>query len=236
MKTCAALLAVLALAGFAANAQNFSSTGYSDQTTIIEPEPDDCAGGHLSYNHDDSFENGYCWQYGGTVPPYYGAFGEGYSLGRGGVICGAFWLTQLGYFNGRPADLYVWEGGVTAPPGLVEGVVFGQVFQNIATWPLISRHVVNMYIGACGEFTIGYWADFSAETCQWFCAADQNGFGGHPWTNVAPGMGYPTGWQDPSPIWGPTQSLGFGSWFDPDFTCGSPVEAETWGSIKSLFE
>ncbi len=93
MKKPAVLLAVLGLAVFGANAENFSSTGYSDQTTITGPGPDACAYGDLIYNHDGSFENGYCWQYGGVVPPSYGAFGEGYEIGVGCVACGAFWLT-----------------------------------------------------------------------------------------------------------------------------------------------
>ena len=53
-----------------------------------------------------------------------------------------------------------------------------------------------------------YWANFSNQMCGYFIAADTNGFGGCPMTNVAPGIGYPTGWNPVSVIWGPTQSLG----------------------------
>ncbi len=231
MKTFAALLAVLALAGFAANAENFSSTGYSAGTTIVGSGVDACANGTLFVNHDGGFENGYCWQSGGIVPPYYGAFAEGFDLGSGCVFCGAFWLTQVGQFTGRPADLYVWDGD--NPPGAVVGMVAGHVFQNIAIWPSISQHDADMGICVYGPFSIGYWADFSAEVCQWFIAADQDGFGGMPWTCIAPGIGYPTGWNNPTAVWGPTQSMGLGAWFGAGY---SPVEAQTWGSIKALFE
>ncbi len=230
MKKPVVLLAVLALAGFAANAENFSSTGYSAETTIVGSGADACAHGDLIHNHG-SFQSCYCWQFGGIVPPYYGAFAEGYDLGPGCVFCGAFWLTQLGYFNGKPADLYVWEGD--NPPGAVVGMIAGHVFQNIAIWNSISQHDADMNIRVYGPFSIGYWADFSNETCQWFVAVDQEGAGGMPWTCVAPGIGYPAGWNNPSTIWGPTQSLGLGVWFGEG---GSPVETQTWGSIKALFE
>ncbi len=125
---------------------------------------------------------------------------------------------------------------MTTPPGAVVDVRVGRVFSDIAYWPSISQHDAEMYIPGWGEFTIGYWADFSNEVCQWFVAADQDGFGGYPWTNIAPGIGYPTGWTNPSEVWGSTQSLGIGVWFTDPIVCGSPVEAQTWGSIKGLFE
>ena len=63
-------------------------------------------------------------------------------------------------------------------------------------------------------------------------AADLDGAGGHPWTYIAPGIGYPTGWNDPSIIWGTTQSLGLGGVFSG---C-SPAESRSWGSMKALFQ
>ena len=48
----------------------------------------------------------------------------------------------------------------------------------------------------------------------------------------APGIGYPTGWNDPSVVWGPTQSLGLGL----VYVWNSPVESQSWGSIKSMFK
>ena len=114
---------------------------------------------------------------------------------------------------------------------LLSGVAVG----TIAFWPSISQHDVAMGCVVCDEFTLGYWADFSWRTRDlgWFIAIDQNGPGGHPWTNIAPGIGFPTGWHDPEVVWGATQSLGFGVYFGPG---ASPVEEATWGEIKSLFE
>ena len=162
MKRFATLLAILALTGFAANAADFGELGFSKDTQIQEPGNDECVG-TLFYNHDGSFENGYCWQYGGIVPPYYGAFGEGYDLGAVFVECSAHWLSQTGAFVGQPADIYLWDGGVTGAPGGVLSMVAGVVFDPIAFWPSCSQHDVEIGYHVGGEFTVGYWADFSNE-------------------------------------------------------------------------
>ncbi len=52
-----------------------------------------------------------------------------------------------------------------------------------------------------------------------------------PWTCIAPGIGLPTGWHDPSLVWGDTRSMGCGVYFER----GTPVEPETWGAVKSLY-
>jgi hypothetical protein len=231
MKKFATLLAVLALVG-AAGAADYSELGYSEDTIVISDQSDQCSG-VMIYNHDFSFENGYCWQYGGIVPPYYGCFAEGFDVGAVNVECGLYWLSQIGYYMGQPLDAYVWAGGVTGPPGDVLCVTPGVTGLNIGYWPSCTMNEVE--IGCCvpGEFTTGYWADFSAMVCQWYCCADLNGFGGFPWTCIAPGIGYPTGWQDPTLIWGTTQSMAIGATVTDD---PSPAESQTWGSIKSLFE
>ncbi len=235
MKKFAALLAVLAVSAFAAHATNPVSLGYTESGTVLGPGPDACAHGTLFMNHDGSFENGYAWQYGGCVAPYYGAFGEGYDLGSAGACCGAFWVSTLpGYFFGQSADCYVWAGGVGGAPGAVLGVVTGVVFSNVPNWPTCAENDVEMHIIVSGPFTVGYWGNWPGALCGYFCAADLNGFGGAPWTNIAPGIGYPTGWNDPSIVWGPTQSMGIGVYFGD---CGNtPAEPQTWGAIKALFE
>jgi hypothetical protein len=210
------------------------SLGYSTETVVQGVQGDACANGTLYMNHDGTFENGYAWQYGGTVAPYYGAFGEGYDLGPGTVFCGAMWLSTLpGFDLGQRLDAYVWNGGVGGVPGGVAGVVTGYDPSTIGNWPAITQHDVDMNIAVTGAFTFGYWGNWPGAQCGWFCAADLDGFGGYPWTNIAPGIGYPTGWNDPSIIWGPTQSMGLGAYFGEG---GTPVEAQTWGSIKALFE
>jgi hypothetical protein len=233
MKKFAALLLVLAMAA-AANATNPVSLGYSDQGTTIGSGADACAGGTLYVNHDGSFENGYAWRYGGTALPYYGSFGEGYTgLGAGFVCCGAFWLSTLpGMYTGQLYDAYVWNGAVL--PGSVVGMVPGNTPTGVGNWPTVTQHDVAMNIAVTGDFTIGYWGNWPGGPNGWFCGADLNGFGGIPWTYIAPGIGYPTGWNDPSIIWGPTQSMGCGAYFGGN--CNVPVETQSWGSIKALFE
>jgi hypothetical protein len=209
-----------------------SSLGYSAETVVLGPGPDACAAGVLVANHNGTFENGYAWRTGGEAPPYYGAFGEGYDLGAGTVYCGAYWLSTLpGYFFGQTADCYVWEGGAGSAPGAVLGVVTGVQFDAIPVWPEIGQFDVDLNIAVSGPFTVGYWGNWPGTLNAWFCAADTDGPGGAPWTCIAPEIGYPTGWSDPSIVWGATQSMGCAAYFEQ----ATPVEAETWGTLKSLF-
>jgi hypothetical protein len=237
VKNLAFLLAALGLSVVAAHATNAVSLGYSDNTTVINSGGNDnCAEGTLFVNHDGSFENGYAWHYGGTVPPYYGAFGEGYDLGPSGIVaCGAYWISTLHGGGWQPTDLYVWAGGAgSGTPGVVLSMVPGIYFASIPTWPTLAENDVSIYTHVTGEFTVGYWGDWPGLSNDYFIGADLNGLGGHPWTNIAPGIGYPTGWNDPSVVWGPTQSLGIGVWWTDDVW--SPVVPKTWGSIKAMFE
>ena len=41
---------------------------------IAHPGRSNPCNGTLSIKHDGSAEDGYCWQYGGVLPPLYGAF------------------------------------------------------------------------------------------------------------------------------------------------------------------
>jgi hypothetical protein len=236
MKRFVVLLAVLALSAFAAHATDAVSLGYSDDVTVINTGGDDaCAAGTLYANHDGSFENGYAWRYGGVVAPYYGAFGESYDLDYGNVCCVALWVSTVpGGFTGQSCDVYVWAGGIGSTPGAVLQMVPGIVLTNVPNWPTCSENDITVPVGLSGPFTVGYWGNWPGAANAYFCAADLNGFGGNPWTNIAPGIGYPTGWNDPSIVWGPTQSMGIGVYWGDCYT--SPVETRTWGSIKALFE
>jgi len=190
-------------------------------------------GDSLFVNHDWSFENGYAWSFSGIVPPDYGAFGEGLDLGSGDVTCGAFWFTQVGLYFGSPIDVYVWDGGVSGPPGAV--LWYGcciSIPGAIGMWPQVSQHDIEIGLPIAGAVTIGFWANFSASVNEFLVCADENGPGGHPWTNIAPGIGYPTGWHNPRVVWGLTRSLGLGLYFVAAIT---PVEPYTWGHIKSLY-
>jgi hypothetical protein len=140
--------------------------------------------------------------------------------------------TLPGYFYGQTCDVYVWEGGVTRAPGTVLGMVPGNVLSNVPVWPTVGENdvVVPGYV-VQGEVTVGYWGNWPGASCAYFIGADLDGYGGYPWTYIAPGIGYPTGWNDPSVIWGLTQSLGLGL----VYVWNSPVESQSWGSIKSMF-
>ena len=62
---------------------------------------------------------------------------------------------------------------------------------------------------------------------------DLDGPGGCAMTNIAPGIGYPTGWQNVSVTWGPTQALGIGAEVTP---CDPvPTMESSWGRVKSLY-
>jgi len=226
------LIATCVLGAPPAEASPAVSLGYSEETAILGTGIEECASGILTYHHDGSFENGYAWQYSGQQPPYYGALGEAYDLTEGLVVCGAYWLSQLmDFWVDPPADCYIWQGGTGSAPGAVLALVAGVDFGPTAIWPAISRHDIEMGVAVDGPFTIGYWGRWPGNGSGWYCAADVNGAVGHPWTCIAPGIGYPSGWQDPSVVWGPTASMGCGVYFQE----GTPVESETWGSIKAVF-
>jgi len=234
MKRLTLLLALLGLlAGNAGAVPNAGSVGHGQGIILPSPDTDPCGGlGQLCLNFDGSAENGYCWQYGGIVPPYYGAFAECCDLGDA-TICGIeLLLTGVGYPCG-PFDAYVWAdaGGY---PGNVLGTTAGLNPCPVATWPSISTHdfAVNP-VGVSGMAWFGYWANYSTAPCGYFVAADTNGFGGCPYTNIAPGIGYPTGWNNVSAVWGPTQSIGIGVWSTGPIT---PVRETSWGRVKLAFE
>jgi len=212
---------------------DFCVLGPRDDTITISSAEDDCPG-TLFVDHDGTFESAFCWTYGGVQPPYYGAFAEGFSLGSGRVECASFWVTQTGGWEEDPLDLYIWEGGVSGPPGIVLYLDANMVLQQVPGWPTLGQNDFEVAFDIEGEFSIGYWADFHGGPCAWFLGADEsNPEEGHPWTNIAPGVGYPTGWQHPYVVWGQMQAWGIGTYFTEG---GTPAGSSTWGALKALFE
>ena len=99
------------------------------------------------------------------------------------MICGAYWLTTVPEQNeGEPADLYIWEGGVTAEPGGILFVRPDVVFRNIPLWPEFGENDVSIGIEVAGEFTIGFWGNWGPpfSTADFFIASDEDGAGGNP--------------------------------------------------------
>ncbi len=82
-----------------------------------------------------------------------------------------------------------------------------------AIWPSFTLADINTTDEwVWGNFFIGYWGEWPGAIGGWFIGADLNGVGGMPRTNIAPGIGYPTGWNDVSVVWGPTSALGIGAY------------------------
>lgn len=230
-------LATLLLAAMPclAGATDFDSVGYtSEPGEIIGGGLDECTG-TLLFHHDETFENGYAWRYNGVAPPYYGSFGEGFAMGGNATIqCIALWLTQVGGYSDEICDVYIWEGGVTTEPGAVLSVLYDVEPGPPAIWPDISQHDVDIpdYAVNDGELTVGYWPNWPGGYASFYCSADLDGPGGNPWTCLAPASGYGTGWADPSVVWGPTESMGLGFYYDVP----TPAGSATWGAVKRLFQ
>jgi hypothetical protein len=203
---------------------------------IIQPSPDDnpCDGAAtLQLNFDGTVENGYCWDLGGTVPPYYGAFAECYRWT--GHLCGIeLWLTGLGY-PCDPCDLYVWEDAGGAPGNIMQ-MTPGANPCPVAVWPQVSIHDLPIdCLDVNGAFWVGYWEDNYEGRCGYFIAADTNGFGTCPYTNIAPGIGYETGWHNVTYVWGATAAIGIGVWCG-EGACGPvPTRETSWGAVKQLY-
>jgi hypothetical protein len=223
------VLCILTMSPNTTSANDAASLGYCEDT-FIESDGRDCAG-VLLCNHDFSFENAYCWQYEGAAPPYYGAFAEGYEVGGRSVECGIYWLTTLGWYP-DPMDVYVWSGGVDGPPGGVLCMIPGVGPLNVGYWPACAENEIEMHCCSSGEVAVGFWSNNAGEQCTFYCCADESGTPGHPWTCIAPGIGYPTGWQHPSVVFPGCSSMGIGITVTED---PSPVESNTWGEIKSLY-
>lgn len=177
--------------------------------------------GTFQIHSDGVYENGYAWSNDGVAAPNYGAFAECYNVSTHPICSIVLDLTQVGYQSGQTLDAYIWDSYAGAP-GTVLTLVAGVNPGPIAFWPSISRHTIATGIDNCpvGDVWAGFWGDWPGASPGWFVAADIAGFGGLcPFTNVAPGIGYPTGWQDVSIIWGQTQALGIGIEVDEFTEC-----------------
>ena len=227
-------IACLLLLPLAANAANFEKVyNGTDVVHGILLDSQDGGCGTLQMNADGSYENGYAWTYAGIVEPYYGAFAECYSGTNQNLCSAVFDFTQVGNDFGQTMDVYVWDdaGGI---PGNVICTSFSVDPTPIAFWPSISRHTVPMTCDCLPDnFWLGYWGDCHLQVSGWYIAADLDGLGGCPMNNIAPGIGFPTGWNSVTVVWGPTQAIGIGCETVP---CGPvPARESSWGGVKGLY-
>lgn len=237
MRKVAILLILTGIAG-AAGAAILTQGSIGRGRGVELPRRDRSCPGILHLNYDGSIENAYCWQYNQCYPPYYGAFAECYQ--GGDCVTGVeLKLTGIGY-PCSACDIYVWadDGGI---PGAVLRRMTGFNPCPIATWPNVSTH------DACldppctidgAPFWVGFFPTDPLWLCGYWVAADTNGPGGCPFTNIAPQTGYPTGWHDCSIVWGPTAAIGIGAWIGQGDACAGPVPTResSWGRIKQTYE
>ena len=183
---------------------------------------------------DGQYDASIGWQYGGVQTPAYGAFAECYA-GTWDVCAAVLDLTRTdGSLPSSTLDAYLWSDDGAAP-GNVLCIVTGADPGPVAFWPQFSRHEIPFPSGCCVEGTwwVGYWPHWPGSTARWYTMADEAGVSGCPFTNIAPGIGYPTGWHDVSVVFGPINSIGIGAAVLP---CSpTSVTHSTWGAMKALY-
>lgn len=204
--------------------------GPSPGSIAIPNSDSEC--GTVSMNSDGTYEYAFAWQYGGVVPPNYGAFAE-CQPGAGEICAVVLDLTQDSFRDYR-TDIYVWDDS-DGHPGTVLRMQAGVDMVGIAFWPNFSRHTVTLSDPVCteGPCWLGFWGEWPGSSTEYYVGADLDGPGGCPMTNIAPGIGYPSGWQPVSVAFGPTSALGIGAEVRE---CGPvPVRTSSWGHVKQLY-
>lgn len=188
--------------------------------------------GTLLLNADASYENAIAWQYGGVAPPDYGSFAECYQ-GAHGVCAVVIDNTQVGFWAGRATSVFVWSD-LGGSPGTVQ-CMQSQILPVPGYWPNVTRNTVTLSSVCCvsESWWVGFRGEWPGDTCDYFVGADLDGPGGCAMTNIAPGIGFPTGWQNVSVAWGPTAALGIG--VEVVACAPVPMAPRTWGAVKSLY-
>lgn len=233
---------LLVLPQFASAEGPTASLGFHPDTQIIPSQDQEiCPETTLLQNDDGSIESGYAWRFAGVVPPDYGSWAECYDSE---FVCGIQFLFTANYQLGYTMDVYVWESvaeGDPAPgpdPGNIICVLPDISPWPIAEWPEISVHDIQVCCEANGDHFVGYWGNWPGLGPGWFTTGDHNGPGGGcPRTKVAPGIGWPTGWQDPADleIWGEIRALGIREFAGVGDCEPTSSGKTTWGKIKALY-
>ena len=238
MKTWMFICLLLFALPFVADAEETIAFIEGSGVHLPTTDTDPCPPSGLALNHDGSTESGFTWTYLGIQEPDYGALAEGYPASSGGIVCGIeLMLSRWATMNGvGEIDLYVWEYDTDADdPGSVLAVTTAVPVSGVAYWPGISTVDLDCQDAVVTEagFFVGYWPrSFEGVEGQFGCAIDEDGFGGIPCMNIAPGIGYPTGWQHPPVAGYQVQAFGIGGWRGGGAT---PVEKTTWGRIKAMY-
>jgi hypothetical protein len=135
----------------------------------------------------------------------------------------------------RILDAYVWADDSGVPGNTI--VLLASVDPGpIAVYPQFSRHVIELPDPPCvsGGWWVGYWGAWPGSNAGFWLGADRDGpGGGAPMTKIAPGLEWPSGWQDVAVRWGPTSALGIGA--DVRECPPSPTETRSWGRVKALY-
>lgn len=192
--------------------------------------------GELLLHGDGSWETAYGWTDLQSPSPDYGAFAECYS-GDGEVCTLVFWGTQLGFEDPAGFDAFVWSDDGGGAPANVVCSIPDQDAGTITFWPAFKRFEVPVS-GCCvsGSWWVGFRGVWAGGTPGFYIGGDYDGPGqGCPMTKIAPGLGYPEGWQSVTVLAGePTRSLAIGAMIR---SCAPvPTAPTTWGRVKSLYK
>lgn len=160
-------------------------------------------------SHDETFENAYTWVYSGCEAPDRGAFAEAF-VGSVNLCSVSFHLAQNGNQAGQTMNVFVWEDDGTGRPGELVASVLDVDPGPLPMWPETQVVTVPVDVDVHNRWWVGWWGNWPGEEAGWLQAADENGAGGMPRTNIATGIGYPSGWEHPSLViaWSGARSLG----------------------------
>ncbi len=220
------------VSALAAGSRHSASPGIG--TYVPQRQDNPCPGSSLLLTFDGSPEDASAWLGVGVAPPYYGAWAEGYDAL--GTVCGIrYYFTAVeGYSTpGMTMDAYLFDSDGSNPTTVLT-VNTGIDPGSIPYWnDFTSVDVAMTDTPVNGPFFVGFWGDWpGAEWPGWYTCFDLDGPQGMSRTNIAPGIGYPTGWQDVSTIFEPIRNLGIGAYV---MSSPVPVARSTWGAIKSLY-
>ncbi len=222
-----------ALAPLAGAADDHLCIGPGHGSSAPGPRTNPCPGSELMLTSDGTFEAACAWQGPGVIAPDWGSWAEGYE--GTGTVCGIeYWFSTVPeYTPGHTLDAYVWSASGDNPDAVLS-LTTGVDPGPIAIWPEMS--VIDVAIAdspVAGPFFVGFWGNWpGGDWPGWGTGCDINGPAGLPRTKIAPGLGYPTGWHDPSIVFGPTHNVGIGAWLVPPTV---PARTESWGAVKALY-